>query len=148
MRSIILIVTALMAVGVTPVAGQVSGDRRVETDVDTRPLDPRQDPPSLSERARGAEAALPVVVQRSIEGDPELRTQNVKVAGNERRNITLSGEVSDPRLKAKAQRLAQSVAGVQHVHNNIVVLGTPESFEDDPGSPRGSDPLHVMPERE
>jgi hypothetical protein len=119
-------------------------------DTDLRPADPRENPPSLSERGSGGEGSLPIVVQRSINGDPELRTQDIRVAGNERRHITLSGYVSEPRLKNKAETLAERVSGVQHVHNNIIVLGgTMDEAEEALNAPtRPSDPLHEKPERE
>jgi hypothetical protein len=143
------IFAALRVVGLLAIA-TVALAQRHDDAIETRPLDPQQNPPSLSERARGAEASLPVVVQRSIDGDPELRTQRVKVAGNERRNITLSGEVTSQRLKDRAGALAQQVSGVQHVHNDIVVLGSRRSADEasDAATTDGSDPAHVLPRRE
>lgn len=93
---------------------------------DTRPLDPERNPPSLSERAKGAEAAIPVAIQRSIEGDPELAPYDIEVAANERRGVTLSGTVPSPRLRDRAERLAEKASGAQHVHNDIVVTTAPD----------------------
>ena len=116
---------------------------------DTRPLDPRKNPPSLSERARGAEAAIPVAVQRSIDGDAALAPYDIKVAGNERRNITLSGTVPSVGLRDRAEVLARNVSGSQHVHNDIVVTGHPSDRRgDDPATTDRTDPERGMPERE
>lgn len=116
---------------------------------DTRPLDPAQNPPSLSARAEGAEAAIPVVIQRSIEGDAELAPYDIKVAANERRGVTLSGTVPSAHLRARAERLAESASGTQHVHNDIVVTPAPgDRRGDDAATTSNSDPEKVMPQRE
>ena len=118
-------------------------------DVDTRPLDPARNPPSLSERAKGAEASIPVAIQRSIEGDPELAPYDIKVAANERRGVTLSGTVPSTRLRDRAERLAETASGAQHVHNDIVVTARPSDRRgDDAATTDNSDPARVMPERE
>lgn len=119
------------------------------TTVDTRPLDPAQNPPSLSERATGAEASIPVAIQRSIEGDAELQPYDIKVAGNERRGITLSGTVPSARLRERAEDLAEEASGAQHVHNDIVVTAAPSDRRgSDAATTDNSDPARVMPQRE
>jgi len=116
---------------------------------DTRPLDPERNPPSLSERAKGAEAAIPVAIQRSIDGDAELAAYDIKVAGNERRGITLSGTVPSEHLRNRAERLAENASGAQHVHNDIVVTAAPSDRRgDDAATTSNSDPEKVMPQRE
>ncbi len=116
---------------------------------DTRPLDPAQNPPSLSERATGAEASIPVAIQRSIEGDTELAPYAIKVAANERRGVTLSGTVPSASLRDRAERLAEQVSGAQHVHNDIVVTPAPSDRRgDDAATTSNSDPAKVMPQRE
>jgi osmotically-inducible protein OsmY len=116
---------------------------------DTRPLDPERNPPSLSERAKGAEAAIPVTIQRSIDGDPELAPYDIKVAANERRGVTLSGTVPSERLRNRAERLAETASGAQHVHNDIVVTPAPSDRRgDDAATTSNSDPARVMPQRE
>jgi osmotically-inducible protein OsmY len=116
---------------------------------DTRPLDPQQNPPSLSERAKGAEASIPVAIQRSIDGDAELAPYDIKVAANERRNITLSGTVPSARLRDRAEVLARKASGTQHVHNDIIVTSRPSDLRgDDAATTDRSDPARVMPERE
>ncbi len=116
---------------------------------DTRPLDPARNPPSLSERAKGAEASIPLAVQRSIAGDRELSAYDIKVAGNERRGVTLSGKVPSERLRNRAERLAEQASGAQHVHNDIVVSAVQDGRRgDDAATTDASDPARVMPERE
>jgi osmotically-inducible protein OsmY len=116
---------------------------------DTRPLDPARNPPSLSERATGAEAAIPIAIQRSIEGDAELAPYDIKVAANERRGVTLSGTVPSPYLRNRAERLAEKASGAQHVHNDIVVTAAPSDRRgDDAATTSTSDPAKVMPQRE
>jgi osmotically-inducible protein OsmY len=116
---------------------------------DLRPVDPKENPPSLSERAKGAEASIPLAVQRSIEGDRELAPYDIKVAGNERRGITLSGKVPSARLRNRAERLAEQTSGAQHVHNDIIVTAAPDDRRgDDAATTNKSDPARVMPERE
>jgi osmotically-inducible protein OsmY len=116
---------------------------------DTRPLDPAQNPPSLSERAKGAEAAIPVAIQRSIDGDAELAPYDIKVAANERRGVTLSGTVPSAHLRDRAERLAEKASGTQHVHNDIIVTAAPSDRRgDDAATTSNSDPAKVMPQRE
>ncbi len=116
---------------------------------DLRPVDPAANPPSLSERAKGAEASIPITIQRSLKGDAELAPYDIKVAGNERRNITLSGTVPTTALRDKAERIARETSGTQHVHNDIVVTSHPsERRGDDAATTNRSDPARVMPERE
>jgi osmotically-inducible protein OsmY len=116
---------------------------------DARPLDPAQNPPSLSERAKGAEASIPVAVQRSIDGDAELAPYDIKVAANERRNITLSGTVPSAELRDRAEVLARKASGTQHVHNDIIVTSRPSDRRgDDAATTDESDPARVMPQRE
>jgi osmotically-inducible protein OsmY len=116
---------------------------------DLRPVDPKENPPSLSERAKGAEASIPIAIQRSIEGDRELSAYDIKVAGNERRGITLSGKVPSERLRDRAERLAEQASGAQHVHNDIIVSAAPDDRRgNDAATTNKSDPARVMPERE
>jgi hypothetical protein len=116
---------------------------------DLRPVDPQRNPPSLSERAKGAEASIPLAIQRSIEADRELSAYDIKVAGNERRGVTLSGTVPSARLRDRAERLAENASGAQHVHNDIVVTAHPTTRRgDDAATTDNSDPARVMPERE
>src|SRR3954464_8447989 len=120
MRSVRNLSSVLALVCACGLAGVASAQTQQEIKEDQhkefRPVNPLENPPSLTERAKGAEASLPVVVQRSIDGDPDLRRENVKVAGNESRLVTLSGTVSSQQLKDRAERIAQTVSGVQHVH--------------------------------
>jgi osmotically-inducible protein OsmY len=88
-------------------------------------------------------------VQRSIEGDRELAAYDIKVAGNERRGITLSGKVPSERLRNRAERLAEQTSGAQHVHNDIIVSAVPDDRRgDDAATTDKSDPAKVMPQRE
>src|SRR5689334_4961196 len=101
MRTLTLTAGVISLLVALPAAAQddpsVKAIERHDESIETRPVDPSRNPPSLSERAHGVEASIPIVVQRKLDGDPELRTQHIKVAGNERRNITLSGEVTSAR---------------------------------------------------
>ena len=145
------VAAVLCACGTAAIASaQSARDVHQEQREETRPMSGLENPPSLSERARGAESSLPVVVQRSINGDPELRRENVKVAANERRTVTLSGEVSSERLKDRAERIARTVSGVQHVHNDLVVRGTADELNRgrDAATTDHSDPAHEQPQRE
>ena len=142
--SVIVPVAALAAA----LAAPMTTGAQVGT-VDTRPLDPAQNPPSLSERAKGAEASIPIAIQRSIEGDPELRPYDIKVAANERRGITLSGTVPSARLRERAEDLAEEASGAQHVHNDIIVTAVPSDRRgSDAATTDNSDPARVMPQRE
>ena len=125
--------------------GQTSGAPAEE-----RPLDVGRNPPSLSEKAHGFEASIPAVVQRKLDADPELRGQHIKVAGNMRRNVTLSGEVTSAHLRKRAGDLAQGVSGVQHVHNDLRVITNPNApaVGSDAATTDRSDPAHALPQRE
>jgi len=150
-RNLSSVLALVCACGVAAVASaQTQQEIKEDQHKEFRPVNPRENPPSLTERAKGAEASLPVVVQRSIDGDAELKRENVKVAGNESRRITLSGTVSSQRLKDRAQQLAQNVSGVQHVHNDLVVRGTADEVNGgtDAATTDHSDPEHRMPQRE
>jgi osmotically-inducible protein OsmY len=142
MRTLFVAIVAVASAGLASPNG-------VAAQNDLRPLDPERNPPSLSERAKGAEASIPVAVQRSIEGDRELAPYDIKVAGNERRGVTLSGTVPSARLRDRAEQLAESASGSQHVHNDIVVTAHPTDRRgDDAATTDNSDPARVMPQRE
>ncbi len=157
MKTLVLTAGVISLLALVTASGAESRDptiraiERHDEAVETRPVDPARNPPSLSTQANGVESSIPVVVQRRLDGDPELRTQHIKVAGNERRNITLSGEVTSAALKQRAQDLAQGVSGVQHVHNDIVIVSPSERrapIGDDASTTDRSDPKHRMPQRE
>jgi hypothetical protein len=101
-------------------------------------------------RARQGRGSIhPLTIQRSIEGDRELSAYDIKVAGNERRGITLSGKVPSERLRNRAERLAERASGAQHVHNDIIVSAVPDDRRgDDAATTDKSDPAKVMPQRE
>jgi osmotically-inducible protein OsmY len=109
--------TMLMAVCA---AVLVSSPARADNPADANPTG---DKPGLSENASGAEASLVVTVQRQLAADPELAREPIQVEGNERRMITLRGNVRSPRLRDRAEDVAQHVANVQHVENRLVVRG-------------------------
>ena len=64
--------------------------------------------------------------------------------------MTLSGEVSSEHLRRKAQDLAQSVLGVQHVHNELLVVSRSGRAcrEDSAATTDHSDPADRLPQRE
>jgi osmotically-inducible protein OsmY len=84
---------------------------------------PTGDKPGLSENASGAEASLVVQAQREIQNDPELSRQHIKVEGNERRQITLRGEVDTRGQRERAEKVVQRVANIQMIENRLTVRG-------------------------
>jgi osmotically-inducible protein OsmY len=139
------IVTAVCA------AALVSGPARADNPADANPTG---DKPGLSENASGAEASLVVAVQRELAADPELARERIQVEGNERRLITLRGDVRSARLRDKAEDVAKNVANVQLVENRLVVRadgadarGTGPDSLSNQGRPVGRDVSPDFPPR-
>ncbi len=143
MRTIIFVATCASLL--------VSSPARSDNPADANPTG---DKPGLSENASGAEASLVVTVQQQLAADPELAGERIQVEGNERRQITLRGFVASPRLREKAEDVAQHVANVQLVENRLVVRGEavdergagPESLTNQ-GRPVGRDVTPEVPPR-
>src|SRR4051794_17203275 len=82
---------------------------------------PTGDRPQLSKNATGAEASLVVQVKNQLQTDPRLRSEDIKVEGDEERRITLTGTVATDDQKQHAEQVAGGVANVQYVENKLVV---------------------------
>lgn len=66
------------------------------------------------------DAKLAAEVKKAIKADAMLKNFDVK-AEVSKGMVTLSGVASDVRLKARAETVASSVAGVQSVNNEITI---------------------------
>jgi osmotically-inducible protein OsmY len=115
-------IPAITILAVTCLVGVASAQVHTNDMPGTR--NPTGDRPQLSENASGAEAALVERVRQKLASDTELRDEAIKVEGNERREITLTGTVTSTQLRARAEDLARHVADVQDVENELTV-GSP-----------------------